>query len=86
LTTKRGGIPVVHDPLYSDQEIESLGLNAYKLGDSCDAVILHTSHALYSDLKPTDFPGAKVFVDGRNFAPQKIREGIKTFVLGVGFE
>ncbi len=86
LTKKRGGTPVVHDPLYSGHEIESLGFNSYTLGDPCDAVILHTSHSLYSDLEPQDFPGAKVFVDGRNFAPKKIREGLKTFVLGVGFE
>ena len=39
-----GAVPVVHDPLYSDPELRSLGLEPYRLGEPCDAVIMHTDH------------------------------------------
>ena len=83
---RRGARALVHDPLYSRSEIEALGFTSFDLGEACDAVILHTNHSVYSKIKPEDFKGAQIFIDGRNFAPSQIREGMNTFVLGIGFE
>jgi nucleotide sugar dehydrogenase len=84
-TISRGAQALVHDPMYSDDEIEKLGFTPYTLGDPCDAVILHTNHADYKDIISENFPGAGIFIDGRNSAPQSIRETMKTFVIGKGF-
>jgi UDP-N-acetyl-D-mannosaminuronate dehydrogenase len=80
-----GAKAVIHDPMYSDAEIEELGFEPYHLGDACDAVILHTNHEAYKSIKSTDFPEAEIFVDGRNSSPQAIRDTMKTFVIGKGF-
>lgn len=68
-----GAIPVVHDPMYTAAEMSNLGLDEFKLGQSCDAVILQTQHAEYDGLLPSDFPGAVAFYDGRSTAPEAIR-------------
>lgn len=70
---RAGAIPVVHDPLYTAAEMSKIGLDAFRLGQSCDAVILHTHHAEYDKLLPLDFPGAVAFYDGRSSAPKEIR-------------
>jgi nucleotide sugar dehydrogenase len=82
---KRGAKPFIHDPMYSDEELKNLGFDCYYLGDSCDAVILHTNHTNYKDIVSEDFPGAQIFIDGRNSAPSSIRDTMKTFVIGKGF-
>jgi nucleotide sugar dehydrogenase len=82
---KRGAKPLVHDPMYSDEELKILGFDCYELGDSCDAVILHTNHTDYKEISSENFDGAQIFIDGRNSAPQSIRDTMKTFVIGKGF-
>ncbi len=59
----------VHDPLYTDVELSSLGLTPHHLRSRVDAAILHTDHAEYSALGPTDLPGVRVVLDGRNVLP-----------------
>ena len=80
----RGGIPVVHDPLYSDAELLSLGLDPHRLGEHCDAAILHTNHEEYKSLMLEDLPGVQLIADGRNFISKELRAKVKTYVLGQG--
>ena len=80
----KGGIPVVNDPLYSDDELLSLGLEPHALGEHADAVILHTSHPEYKELSAEDLRGAMLIADGRNFISKKLKSTIKTYVLGHG--
>lgn len=80
--SSRGGIPLVHDPLYTSTELENLQLTPFTLGENSDAVILHTSHEVYQTLIPRDLPGAEIFIDGRNSAPNAIKDAIKTIVIG----
>lgn len=84
LITSRGGLAVVHDPLYSSDELLALGLDPHKLGDPCDAVILHTNHDEYKDLRLENIPGAQFIADGRNFVPKELRDKIRSYVLGKG--
>jgi nucleotide sugar dehydrogenase len=76
-------IPLVHDPLYSEDEIIEFGLDPFRFGDLCDAAILHTNHIEYQSLTEADIPGAKIVLDGRNVAPKAIRNSIRTYVLGL---
>jgi UDP-N-acetyl-D-mannosaminuronate dehydrogenase len=79
----RGGVPMVHDSLYSVEEFRNLGLNEYVLGSLCDGAILHTAHQDYLDLVPSDLPGAQIFIDGRNITTKSFRDAIRTHIIGV---
>lgn len=63
--TQRGATPVVHDPLYSDEELAGLGFTPYHLGEPVDAAVVQADHAEYRDLSSADLPGIKAFIDGR---------------------
>jgi nucleotide sugar dehydrogenase len=84
LIKKKGGFPVVHDPLYSDAELISYGLTPQHLGEPCDAAILHTNHEIYRSLDASDFPGTQLIADGRNWLSENLKSQIKTYVLGKG--
>jgi nucleotide sugar dehydrogenase len=64
-----GAIPVVHDPMYSPDELLRLGLEPYELGEPVDAAILQADHVEYLELKRSDLPGLEVFVNGRGAFP-----------------
>jgi nucleotide sugar dehydrogenase len=63
--SERGAVPLVHDPMYSDQELIRLGFTPYHLGEPIDAAVVQADHAEYRDLGPSDLPGVKAFIDGR---------------------
>lgn len=84
LISSKGGKAVVHDPLYSVEELESLLLTPYKLGEKADAAVLQANHQQYLGLKPEDLPGVSFIADGRNFVPSQVKLKIDTYVLGVG--
>ena len=62
---RRGATPLVHDPLFSAEELSALGLTAYELGDPADAAILQADHAEYATLTSRQLPGVRVLVNGR---------------------
>lgn len=64
--TKRGATVVVHDPLYTDDELSSLKLAPYHFGEPVDAAIVQTDHVEYRNLSAAQLPGLTAFVDGRN--------------------
>ncbi len=59
-----GATALVSDPLYSDDELASLGLTAWD-GGPIDAAIVQADHAEYAQLGAADLPGARVVLDGR---------------------
>jgi nucleotide sugar dehydrogenase len=61
-----GAVPVVHDPLYTDDELTAFGLAPYHLGEPVDAAIIQSDHVEYATLSPSDIPGAKALFDGRS--------------------
>lgn len=61
----RGATVLVHDPLYSDEELTQLGFTPYHLGQAADAAIVQADHAQYGLLGPTDLPGIRTLIDGR---------------------
>lgn len=79
-----GARPVVHDPMYSDDELIELGFLPYSLGTPTDAVILHTDHLQYKSLRPDQLPGAKVVVDGRNILQARMWSDFGLLVIGEG--
>jgi len=80
----RGAEVVVHDPMYSDEEISSLGFTPYAIGANVDAVILQADHKEYKGLSKKDFPGVQGVVDGRRAMSAKSFEGVSFRVIGAG--
>lgn len=79
---EQGATVVVNDPMYTDDEIKSLGFTPYKIGDSVDGMILQADHAEYKKLTSADFPGIKAVVDGRRSLDAKSFAGINVRVIG----
>jgi nucleotide sugar dehydrogenase len=79
---EQGATVVVNDPMYTDDEIKSLGFTPYKIGDSVDGMILQADHVEYKKLKAADFPGIKAVVDGRRSLDTKSFAGINVRVIG----
>lgn len=79
-----GATPLVHDPLYTDEELTALSLTPYHLGEPVDGVIVHTDHAEYRTVGAADFPGVSALVDGRNCTDPARWDGVKRKVFGIG--
>jgi len=81
----RGAVPLVHDPLYTDEELERLGFEPYHLGEPVDAAVVQADHAEYRELGPDDLPGIKAFADGRRVSSAEKWPGIVYRVIGKAF-
>jgi nucleotide sugar dehydrogenase len=80
--TAKGAKVVVHDPMYTDAEITTLGFAPYKIGGAVDGMILQADHADYKKLGAADFPGVKAVIDGRRALDASKFAGIKVRVIG----
>lgn len=78
----RGAVVTVHDPLFEDEELAGYGFTAHRLGDEVDVAILQADHADYLSLGPVDFPGIKLFADGRNATDPARWAGVPRIVIG----
>lgn len=79
---KRGAEAVVHDPLYTDEELRGLGFEPYAIGGDVDLAILQTDHADYKALTPAQLPGVKLLVDGRAATDPTLWSGTPRIVVG----
>ncbi|MGH2910834.1 MAG: nucleotide sugar dehydrogenase, partial [Solirubrobacteraceae bacterium] len=61
---RRGASALVRDPVFSADELESLGLRPWD-GEPVDAVVVQADHDEYRSLRPGDIPGVRAIVDGR---------------------
>lgn len=75
-----GALVVVHDPMFTDEELAEFGWDTYRLGTQVDAVLIQADHASYGLLTSADLPGARVVVDGRRVS-QRL-EPIPVVLLG----
>lgn len=78
----RGATPVVHDPLYTDDELTALGFAPYHLGEPVDAVVVQADHDEYRSLTADDLPGVKAFIDGRRVSSAEQWPGVPYRVIG----
>jgi nucleotide sugar dehydrogenase len=80
--TERGGRALVHDPLYSDEELTALGFVPFHLGERADAIVFQADHDEYRELGPSDVPGARTVVDGRRISSAESWPGLVYRVIG----
>lgn len=79
----RGATALVHDPMYTDEELGKLGFEAYHLGEPVDAALVQADHAEYRDLEPASLPGLKAIVDGRQVTDPARFQGVTHRVIGL---
>ena len=79
----RGATVHVHDPLYSDSEMDSLGLTPHHRGESADIVIIQSDHDEYRDWTYHDVPRARLVFDGRAMLDHAKWSGVE-FFLAIG--
>ncbi|WP_019810637.1 nucleotide sugar dehydrogenase [Saccharomonospora halophila] len=79
---ERGATPLVHDPLYTDDELRDLGFEPYHLGEKVDAAVVQADHPEYAELGPDDLPGVATFVDGRRVSSPDRWPGVTYRVIG----
>ena len=80
----RGAEVLVHDPMYTDEELAKYGFTPYHLGDPVEAAILQADHPEYLELAPSDLPGIAVIVDGRGALDPARWEGVAYRSIGDG--
>jgi nucleotide sugar dehydrogenase len=78
----RGAEVLVHDPLFSDDELAALGFTPYHFGDPVAAAVVQTDHAEYAGIGAADLPGLQVLVDGRRVTSPEGWAGVTRVVLG----
>lgn len=78
----RGATALVHDPLYTDEELQKLGFQPYHLGEPADAAVVQADHAEYRTMGPQDLPGVRVFIDGRRVSSPEAWDGVQYRVIG----
>ena len=77
-----GAEVLVHDPMYSDEELRAFGFEPFEVGQPADAVVVQADHAEYRDLSSADFPGVRTVVDGRRVLASQAWDVDAFVVLG----
>jgi UDP-N-acetyl-D-glucosamine dehydrogenase len=77
-----GARALVHDPLFTDDELSGMGFTAYHRGDPADCIVVHTDHAEYTEWTASDVPGIQALADGRNLMDAENWSGVRFVSLG----
>jgi nucleotide sugar dehydrogenase len=80
----QGAVVWVHDPMFSDAELEAFGFAPYHMGQGVEGAIVQADHPEYASLTPADLPGVKVLVDGRRITDPAKWTGVTRLVIGEG--
>lgn len=78
----RGAIALVHDPLYTDEELIALGFTPYRFGERVDAAIIQANHSEYREIDAEDLPGVRTVIDGRRVSTPDNWSGVAYRVIG----
>lgn len=80
-----GATPLVHDPLFSREEVAALGLEAPPAWPlPCDALVVQAWHAEYEDLDLRAFAGLKAVLDARAALDPAAVEALGVRYVGIG--
>ncbi|CAM2898185.1 nucleotide sugar dehydrogenase [Actinomyces slackii] len=79
-----GAEVAVHDPMYTDEELEGFGWTPYRLGEQVDAAIVQADHPEYRELGPQDLPGIRLLLDGRRATDPAAWAGTPRLTIGGG--
>lgn len=74
----------VHDPLYSDEELRSLGFEPFQTGTASDAAIVQADHADYRTWGKAQLPDIRSILDGRRSLSPDAWQGVTYVAIGGG--
>lgn len=77
-----GADVLVHDPMYTDDELAGFGWTPYHLGTPADVALVQADHAEYRSLAAADLPGVRVIIDGRAILDRARFDGVDVHVIG----
>jgi UDP-N-acetyl-D-glucosamine dehydrogenase len=80
----RGAQVLVHDPMYTDDELAGYGWTPYHLGQPVDVAIVQADHPEYATLSPADLPGLRLLLDGRRVTDPTAFTGTPRLTIGGG--
>jgi nucleotide sugar dehydrogenase len=80
----RGATVLVHDPMYSDEELTAYGWTPYHLGEPVDLAIVQADHPEYATLSAADLPGLRLLLDGRRITDPDSFTGTPRLTIGGG--
>ncbi|WP_043536080.1 nucleotide sugar dehydrogenase [Actinomyces polynesiensis] len=81
---ERGAHVLVHDPMYTDAELQGFAWEPYHLGEPVEAAVVQADHAQYRTLTPADLPGVRLLFDGRRVTDPALWTGTPRMVIGAG--
>lgn len=64
---KRNAHVLVHDPMFTEEEIRALDLSPFSRGSTANAAVLQADHTEYSSWGPEDLLGVRTMLNGRRF-------------------
>ena len=79
-----GAEVLVHDPMYTDEELAGFGWTPYHLGEQVDVAIVQADHPEYGELSTTDLPGLRLLLDGRRATDATKWTGVPRLTIGGG--
>ncbi|GAB3993011.1 nucleotide sugar dehydrogenase [Glycomyces albus] len=79
----KGAAPLVADPMYTDEELRSEGLEPHR-GEAVTAAIVQADHDEYRSLTAADLPEVRVLLDGRRITDPAAWPGVRHIVIGSG--
>ena len=79
---QRGAQVLVHDPMYTGEELAGFGWEPYEFGEAADVVIVQADHEEYGGIGAGDVPGVQVVVDGRKVLDPARFDGVRFLVVG----
>ena len=80
---ERGATALVHDPMYSDEELARFGFEPYHVGEQVEAALVQADHAMYRELDEASLPGLRAIVDGRQVTDPARFDGVVHRVIGL---
>ncbi|MFK5634186.1 MULTISPECIES: nucleotide sugar dehydrogenase [unclassified Ornithinimicrobium] len=85
----RGAQVLVHDPMYTDDELASFGWTPYhwaagQPGEPVDVAIVQADHPEYAHLCAADLPGLRLLLDGRRTTDPSNFTGTPRLTIGGG--
>ena len=79
-----GAEVLVHDPMYTDEELAGFGWTPYHLGEQVDVAIVQADHPEYGELSAADLPGLRLLLDGRRATDAAKWTGVPRLTIGGG--
>jgi nucleotide sugar dehydrogenase len=79
----KGSEVFVHDPMYTDSELQDYGFTPFHFGDKADAAVIQANHPEYSKLKTEDLSGVRTVIDGRKILRLGQLNDVELIFLGV---